>query len=223
MKDIGAAFKFQFQDPNWVSKMLLGALFEFLSILLIGSWLVMGYQVEVIQRVMRKEERALPEWDRLSEKLLRGIKLFVISIIYYIPLGLIIVPLMFFVGLSSAFHSPDVETFSGFTALSAVIFIILPYVLFVGILMPVIYLEFARNERMGDALNVPAVLKFFGRNWANVIILALIMLAVNILSVFGLVLCIVGIFFTSFYAKLVSAHLTGQLYLASVESQVPTA
>lgn len=223
MKDIGAAFKFQFQDPNWVSKMLLGALFEFLSILLIGSWLVMGYQVEVIQRVMRKEERALPEWDRLSEKLLRGIKLFVISIIYYIPLGLIIVPLMFFVGLSSAFHSHEVEAFSGFTALSAVIFIILPYVLFVGILMPVIYLEFARNERMGDALNVPAVLKFFGRNWANVIILALIMLAVNILSVFGLVLCIVGIFFTSFYAKLVSAHLTGQLYLASVESQVPTA
>lgn len=222
MKDIGVAFKFQFQDPNWVSKMLLGALFEFLSILLIGSWIVMGYQVEVIQRVMRKEERALPEWDRLSEKLLRGIKLFVISIIYYIPLGLIIVPLMFFVGLSSTFHSQDVEALSGFTALSAVIFIILPYVLFVSILMPVVYLEFARNERMGDALNVPAVLKFFGRNLGNVILLALIMLVVNILSAFGLLLCIVGIFFTSFYAKLVSAHLTGQLYLASVESQLPT-
>ena len=223
MKDIGAAFKFQFQDPNWVSKMLLGALFEFLSILLIGSWIVMGYQVEVIQRVMRKEERALPEWDRLSEKLLRGIKLFVISIIYYIPLGLIIVPLMFFVGLSSTFHSHDVEALSGFTALSAVIFIIIPYALFVSVLMPVIYLEFSRNERMGDALNVPAVLKFFGRNLGNVILLALIMLVVNILSAFGLLLCIVGIFFTSFYAKLVSAHLTGQLYLASVESQLPTA
>jgi hypothetical protein len=219
MKDIGAAFKFQFQDPNWVSKMFLGALFELLSILIIGSWIVMGYQVEVIQRVMRKDPTPLPEWDRLSEKLLRGIKLFLISVAYYLPLALIFVPFVFLIGLSSTLHSHEVEAFSGFTFVSAVIFVALPYVLFVSILLPVIYLEFARNERVGDALNLAAVLRFFTRNWQNVIILALIMLGVNILSAVGVVFCILGVFFTSFYAKLVSAHLTGQLHLAEIESQ----
>jgi hypothetical protein len=219
MKDIGAAFKFQFQDPNWVSKMFLGALFELLSILLIGSWLVMGYQVEVIQRVMRKDPTPLPEWDRLSEKLLRGIKLFLISVVYHLPLVLIFIPFVFLIGLSSTLHSNEVEAFSGFTLVSAVIFIVLPYVLFVSILLPVIYLEFARNERVGDALNLAAALRFFARNWQNVIILALIMLGVNILSAVGVVFCIVGVFFTSFYAKLVSAHLTGQLHLAKIESE----
>ncbi len=218
MKDIGAAFKFQFQDPNWVSKMFLGALFELLSILIIGSWIVMGYQIEVIQRVMRKDPTPLPEWDRLSEKLLRGIKLFLVSIVYYLPLLLIFIPFVFLIGLSSTLHSHEVEAFSGLTLVSAVIFIVLPYVLFVSILLPVIYLEFARNERVRDALNLAAVLRFFTNNWQNVIILALIMLGVNILSAVGIVFCIVGVFFTSFYARLVSAHLTGQLLLAEIES-----
>lgn len=219
MKDIGAAFKFQFQDPNWVSKMFLGTLFEFLSILLIGSWLVMGYQVEVIQRVMRKEEKVLPEWDRLSEKLLRGIKLFLVSLIYYIPLAIIVLILILFVGISTTFHSAEAEALTGITFVTAIIFIVLPYTLFISILLPVIYLEFARNEHMGDALNIARVLNFFVRNWQNVIILALIMLGVYILSAFGILFCIIGVFFTSFYAKLVSAHLTGQLHLGSPEVQ----
>jgi hypothetical protein len=223
MKDISAAFKFQFQDPNWVSKMFLGALFELLSILLIGSWIVMGYQVEVIQRVMRKDPTHLPEWDRLSEKLLRGIKLFLVSVVYYLPLVLIFIPLVFLIGLSSTAHSEEMQIFSGFTLISAVIFIVLPYTLFVGILLPVIYLEFAKRERVGDALNLATVLRFFKNNWQNVIILALIMLGVNILSAVGILFCIVGVFFTSFYAKLVSAHLTGQLHLATVESQASPA
>jgi hypothetical protein len=218
MKDIGAAFKFQFQDPNWVSKMFLGALFELLSILIIGSWIVMGYQVEVIQRVMRKDPTPLPEWDRLSEKLLRGVKLFLISIVYYLPLLLIFIPFVFLIGLSSTLHSHEVEAFSGLTLFSIVIFVVLPYVLFVNILLPIVYLEFARNERVGDALNLAAVLRFFTNNWQNAIILALIMLGVNILSAVGIVFCIIGVFFTSFYAKLVSAHLTGQLHLAEIES-----
>jgi hypothetical protein len=219
MKDIGAAFKFQFQDPNWVSKMFLGALFELLSVLLIGSWIVMGYQVEVIQRVMRKDPTPLPEWDRLSEKLLRGIKLFIISVVYYLPLAFIFIPFVLLIGLSSALHSHEVEAFSGITLISVVILVVLPYVLFVSILLPVIYLEFAKREHMGGALNLATVLRFFTKNWQNVIVLALILIGVNILSAVGVVFCIIGVFFTTFYAKLVSAHLTGQLHLAAVESQ----
>jgi hypothetical protein len=220
MKDIGAAFKFQFQDPNWFSKMFLGAAFELLSIILIGSWIVMGYQIEVIQRVMRSDQNVLPEWDKLSEKLLRGIKLFIVTLVYYLPLAIIILMLVFFVGIGTAMRSTDAEALTGLTFVSAIIFIVLPYVLFLNILLPVIYLEFARNERMGDALNLSAILNFFTHNWQNVIILALIMFGVNILSSLGIVFCLVGVFFTSFYAKLVSAHLTGQLHLSAAAGQI---
>jgi hypothetical protein len=220
MKDIGAAFKYQFQDPNWFSKMFLGAVFELLSIILIGSWIVMGYQIEVIQRVMRNEQNVLPEWDKLSEKLLRGIKLFIVTLAYYLPLAIIIFMLVFFVGIGTAMRSTDTEALTGLTFVSAIIFIVLPYVLFLNILLPVIYLEFARNERMGDALNLSAILNFFTHNWQNVIILALIMFGVNILSSLGIVFCLVGVFFTSFYAKLVSAHLTGQLHLSAAAGQI---
>lgn len=67
MKDIGASFKFPFRDPNWVSKMFLPSLFEFLRILLIGALFVIRYQVEVIKRVIQQVQNALPDWDRLFE------------------------------------------------------------------------------------------------------------------------------------------------------------
>ena len=222
MNDIGAAFKFQFRDPNWVSKMLLGALFEFLGLLLIGRFLVMGYQVEVIQRVIRKEQNPLPEWDRLSEKLLDGIKLFVISIVYLIPLLAILLLIVFFVLFGAALNLDEVVALSSVTFVAAILLIVLPYSLFIAILMPTIYMKYALNKKMSNALNVSAVLKFFAQNWQNVIILALIMLGVSLLAFFGVLFCIIGIFFTSFYAKLVSAHLTGQLYLASPDAQAST-
>ena len=199
--------------------MFLGGLFEFLSILLIGSFFVIGYQIEVIQRVMRKEPNVLPDWDRLSEKLLRGIKLFVVSFIYVVPLLLIILPIVLFIIFGAASESEELATFGGMTLLSALILIVLPYSLLLNIFMPVIYLKFAMKESLSDALNLAAILRFFKQNWQNVIILALIMVGVNLLATFGLLFCIIGIFFTGFYAKLISAHLTGQLYLASAESQ----
>jgi hypothetical protein len=219
MPDIGAAFKFQFRDPNWVSKLLLGALFSLLGVFLIGAFLVMGYQVEVIQRVIRKEPNPLPEWDRLSEKLLRGVKLFVVSIAYFLPLFVIVFPIILFLVFGVASDSEAIAAFSGMGLAAAILFIVLPYSLFVAVLLPVIYLKFALRERIGDALNVASILRFFGQNWQNIILLALIMLGVNLLAALGVLFCIVGIFFTSFCAKLVSAHLTGQLYLASADAQ----
>jgi hypothetical protein len=219
MKDIGAAFKFQFRDRNWPSKMLLGSLFEFLSILLVGQLFVIGYQIEVIRRVTRHEENPLAEWDRLSEKFLTGLKLFIVSIIYFIPVFIILFPVLFFFLFSAITQSEEAAAFGSLTFVAIIILVVLPYSLFVSILTPVIYMRYALTDRMGEALNVPAVLKFFKQNWVNVVILALIMLGINFLAALGFLFCIVGIFFTTFYAKLVSAHLTGQLYLASPEAQ----
>jgi len=218
MKDIALAFKFPFRDPNWVSKMLLGSLFEFFGILLIGEFFIIGYQIEVMKRVVRQEENPLPDWGRLSEKFLTGLKLVIVSVIYFLPILIIFLPVLFFWFASGILQREEAAALGSFAFLMVVFLVVIPYSLFFSILLPIIYLRYALTDRIGEALNVPAVLRFFQQNWGNVVILALIMLGVNFLAVFGVLFCVVGIFLTSFYAKLVFAHLTGQLYLASAEA-----
>ena len=64
--DLGQGFRFFFEDPDWVKKILIGGVFMLLSSLIVGAIFVAGYGVHVLRRVVRGEPRPLPEWEELG-------------------------------------------------------------------------------------------------------------------------------------------------------------
>jgi hypothetical protein len=212
MKDLGTAFIFPFKDKNWVSKFLLAALFMILALIGIGIFILAGYLVQVTQRSMRNDPNPLPPWNDIGVKFVLGFKYVLIYVVYILPILFLAIPL-FALAIAAQFASQGeilalvVSIYAfGFTIL------IIPYSIALNLLLPVITYRFALHERMGDALDVTAVVKTFTRSWQNTIVIALICVGVQSFAAVGLILFLIGVLFTIFYSYLVSAYLAGALY-----------
>jgi len=220
MKDLGKAFSFMFDDPSWVMKVIIAALFMLLSLLGIGLFVLLGYFVELIQRVIRREQHPLPEWSDVGVKLVVGFKYFVVILVYTLPIILLVVPLIALMGISAL--SEESQAFSAFIAIYTFGYMLLmvPYILFFTLLTPIITYRFALRERIGDGLDVGGILVDFRRNWQNTLVVALISVGLESFASIGILGFFVGIFFTLFYAYVVVGHTYGTLYLSTQEGTV---
>jgi hypothetical protein len=82
----GDNLTYMFKDPNWVTKMLLGGLFGIIPIV---NFVTGGYGLQVINNVRGDRAPVLPEWNDFGKMWVDGLKLFVIGLIYSIPIWLI--------------------------------------------------------------------------------------------------------------------------------------
>ena len=223
MKNIGDAFAFPFRDPNWVTKFIIGAVFGLLSLVLVGIPVLYGYYIELSQRVRRKEQYPMPEWTDIGVKFVLGFKYCLALLVYYLPVFIVIIPALFFL-LIAAVSGSEVGHALGSAAFMAAIFLFaVPYSLIVTLLTPAITVEFAERGSFRDALRVGRVLRLFRSQWQNALIAALIGLGVGTLAGIGLILLLVGIFLTDFYAKLILFHLYGQIGEIADEARPPQA
>jgi hypothetical protein len=213
MKDLGKAFSFIFKDPSWVSKTALAAVFMILSLVLVGFFILVGYFLQITQRVMRRQEPALPEWNDIGVKFVVGIKFCVVYLIYLIPVVIFMIPLAILAAASGFADQPDVVGMAFGIYLFGLTLLIVPYSLVLGIATPIIVYRFAERERIGDAIDVVRVAGLFRANWQNSLIVALIALGLQSFSGIGMVVFLVGFFFTMFYAYAVSSYMSGLLYL----------
>lgn len=213
MKNIGDSFTFPFKDPEWPTKIIIGGLFVILSFAFVGLPVLYGYFIELIQRVRRREQQPLPEWKDVGVKFITGIKYLVALLVYSIPVILVMAGfVVFMLLLSLGLHEHSIAGF--FTGMAGVIFVIIfvmPYSLVVAILTPVITLKFAERERISDALRITEVFRTFRMCWQDTLIAALIGFGVEILASAGLLMLIIGVVLTIFYASLVRFHLIGQI------------
>ena len=211
MKNISEAFSFPFKDPDWVSKALIGGIFTLLSIILIGIPVLYGYYIELVQRLRRHEQNPLPEWSELGVKFIVGVKFLITLFVYYLPLIIIMFPILIIVAIASIQESHMAGMFGGAALLTVIFLVVIPYSLFMSVLTPIISVEYAEKESMGDGLQVGKILKLFKVHWQDCLIATLITIGVGILASVGIIFFIVGILFTSFYASLVRFHLYGQI------------
>lgn len=113
--DLINAFTFVFQDKAWPKKILIGILISLTSILIIPGLIVTGYVVEVAQRV-NNGEADLPEWNKIGEKIVKGLQVILFSLVYVFPWALIFIFIsrniwpIFLIGFS-IFHPVIVSQF----------------------------------------------------------------------------------------------------------------
>jgi len=185
---VGRAFSFMFEDKNWVVKIILGAVFNLLTLVLIGIPFVLGYLLEVAKNSSEGKELPLPEWDKLGDKFVRGLIYLVILIIYSIP-GMILsfIPCVKF-------------------CLGPLYFLALAFVL------PYITVKYAQTGSFEEVFRFNEIIEFVKDNLSNLIILILLTIALGIIATFGVLALVVGIFFTMFWADLGIFYLYGQVY-----------
>jgi len=213
MKDIGKAFSLPFKDPSWPSKFIIAGLFMLLCLLGIGIPVIVGYLIQVTQRVMRREEPALPEWSDIGVKFVLGFKYCVVYFIYLIPVFLLVIPV---IGLAVATNTTDAPEMVGVLSIVYVFgftLLVIPYSLLLTAIFPIIAYRFALGEKISDAIDIGKIFRDFRVNWQNTVVVALISIGIESFAFLGLLFFLIGVFFTVFYVYLVSAAMHGTLYL----------
>ena len=212
MDDIGRAFAFPFKDPQWFVKFLIGCLMCMLAVLGIGLFILAGYFIQITQRAMRNEERALPDWGGIGQKLVLGIKIVIVYLVYLLPVILLMIPLFPLAILTDRPEAVDIVGLFSLVYFFGFVLIIVPYSIALTIASPIINYRFALNESIGDALDIGAIVKDFGKNWQNVLVVVLITIGIQSFAWIGVVLFIIGVLFTVLYSYMVPAYLSGMLY-----------
>jgi hypothetical protein len=188
MQNVGRAFSFMFEDKKWAGKIFLGAIFNLLSLILIGIPFVLGYLLELAKNSSQGKEIPLPEWDNLGDKFVRGLVYIIIIIIYSIP-G------------SIAYFIPCVGYCLGPLYFLALLFII-----------PYLTVKYAQTGSFEDAFRFNEMFDFVKKNINNLIIVVLLSIALSIIACFGILALVVGILFTAFWADLAIYYLYGKVY-----------
>lgn len=214
--DIGSAFTFAFDDEEWIKKLAIGGVILLfaapLSIVLVGLALllpVFGYMIETLKNVRDGQPKPLPAWEDFGNLFSKGLMVFVIGLVYNIPVILIACASA---GVNIGSQQLDSDTAASLAfavvCLNCVqfIFSILAYAL-----IPAGLIRYAQYDTLGSAFQFGEIFNFIRENIGDYVIVLLLGIVAGIIALFGLILCGIGLFFTTFWSYLVNAHLYGQL------------
>jgi len=210
--DFGLSFSYPFQDEEWVKKIVLTAVISLIP--LIGQLALIGWLVELTRRVIRGDSEPMPDWADFGGILVLGLKAFAIGFVYALPLMFISIPMAIFDSLidsesAVALYTVVTLCFSCFALI---------YGLALAFFFPAAVGELASNDDLGAAINPVKILAHVRAAPSAYLLAFLGTIVAGFLSGFGIILCFVGIIFTTVYASAVQGHLYGQAYLEATKS-----
>ncbi|MFQ6102401.1 MAG: DUF4013 domain-containing protein [Anaerolineae bacterium] len=170
--DIGKATGFVFEDEEWASKLLLGAVIMLIPIF--GGFALLGYAIAVIRNVMAGEPKPLPAWDDLGRYFMDGLMFWVATLIYALPFLILICPIAV-VWLLPALAGEQEDLAAILAGVSGLVSLGLGclaalYGILLGLLTPVLQIRYAETGEIGACLRFGEVLRFLFANIGSVII-----------------------------------------------------
>lgn len=191
--DFSNSFRYVFKDSKWLSKIFIGGLWNFASLLFFGIPFVLGYFLSVVENCIneKEDESPLPNWKNLSGIFQKGFMLGIIYFAYTIPVILI-----------SSFLE---DSFGDSDAIVLLLFMVVLFWL------PIVTIIYAKTGDLMSAFKFEEMLNSVMSNTGIYVPMVLISLAVIGFSFFiGAFVAGIGIPFTTFWGMLVVAHLFGQ-------------
>lgn len=212
------SLRFIWGDRRWLEKSAVGVLFTLFSLILIGIPVLAGYWLEIVRQAARGPLSELPEWTDLGKKFMDGLGVVVIFIVWQLPVWLS----SGVAGLWAGFLNQRAgDNF----LIAAVILCVQCLVWLLSIvlwaLMAAALIRYATHDRLAEAFNVRGVLDLIRERPARFIGALVASWVVSLISLFGLLLCFVGIFLTGFWAACVSGNLYGQVIRPEAEAPAP--
>jgi hypothetical protein len=89
--ELGRAFNYIFDDPDWLAKLSIAVVWGFVSLLvpivigLIGVAVLLGYMIELVRNVSTGERFPMPRWVDYGRKINDGFSLLVAVFVYNLP------------------------------------------------------------------------------------------------------------------------------------------
>lgn len=207
-------FTYVFDDPQWIPKVLVGGLFVLASFVIVGIFFLYGYMARLTRNVIDGVANPLPDWDDLGEYFSEGLKLFAVGLVYAIPIaivvGLGILPAAF-MGNSDS----DAARTLGGLSVTCVYCLMLPLSLALALWLPAALLMVVVTRDFSAAFDFSRIWQFIRANIGNYLLAIVVWLVARFAAGLGVVLCVVGVVFTMFWAFTVAAHAFGQVYRLS--------
>jgi hypothetical protein len=224
--DIGRAFSFVFEDENWIVKILIaaaillaGVVFSWVLIipLLLAFILVSGYSAEITRRVIRGNPDELPEWDDWGQFFGDGLKVWVIGIVYALPIIIVSICLAIPSGLLA-------EEAEGLSAVMGVCIgcISLLWAVVMSVTLPAAIAFYVDEEDLGAAFRFGDIFAFVRENLSTYLLTFVMSWVANLIGSLGSIVCGVGWLVTGPYAWMVTGNLYGQAYLEGKGQVVET-
>jgi hypothetical protein len=207
--NLGKAFVFAFEDKDWLKKLGIAGLVMLIP--LIGQITVLGWAIEVTRRVINHESETLPDWSAFGDYLVKGLKLFVIGLVYALPIILLSIcgnlPTMFLQDNNDQTMVTLISTVSICVGCISAI-----YGLAMAFIVPAAYAKFAVTDELGAAFRFSEVFGLVRAAPAAYLLALLGTIVAGVVASLGLILCFIGVIFTMAWAYTIQAHLWGQAY-----------
>ena len=215
--NIGKAFSYQFEDPDWMKKIGIAA--AVMLIPLVGGIVVSGWGVEVARRVIHREQYPLPEWNDFMGYLVKGLKLMVISLVYMLPIILVSICPSVLIPFASEQGEDAIMTVVSIVSICFSCLVII-YALFAGLVLPAALGKFAATDDLKSAFRFGEVI---GMVRAKPMVFVMVLLGGFLSSLIGSagsIACGIGVLVTVPYSIAINGHLWGQAYLEAGQDQV---
>jgi hypothetical protein len=222
--DIGKAFTFVFDDKDWIVKILIAAGITLVGIVFfwliippfLAAFVLSGYGVEITRRVIRGDAEVLPAWEDWGAFFTDGLKVFVIGIVYALP----IIAVSICLGIPAGILSDNGESAaSAFSALLSCINFLWGIVM--AFLLPAAIASFVAKDDMAAAFRFGDVFALVRDNFVTYLLVAVLSWVASIIGGLGLLVCGVGVLVTAPYATWVTNFLYGAAYVEATGQAPP--
>lgn len=204
--DIGSSFSYMFQDEDWIKKILIGGVVGLIPIV---NFAAIGYMIQTIRNVRDGQALPLPEWDEFGKYFVDGLWIFLIFLVWAIPI--IVVACLQGVGtavLADA-SSDAANALSIISACFACVTVL--WGLVIAAVSPAIMVRYAEVGEFMAGFQFSEIVDIIRANVRSYIIVVLLMWVAGLIASFGVILCVIGVIFTQFWSYLVAGNLMGQL------------
>jgi hypothetical protein len=222
--NIERAFKYVFEDKQWVSKILIGVLLSLFAWLIIPAFILNGYMIAVIRKVMDGQEtegNTLPEWDDWGKLTRDGFFLTVAQFVYTLPfLFLLFVGFIATVGLGGT----DSQILAAGLFTTWLVIGCLGLLLTVALLFltPGLAIQYAIKDDFGACFRVREIWDIITGNMADILIvfvvtllagfvLSLVTGVLSIIPCLGWIAAVILSLAFGPYLVMVTGHLYGQI------------
>lgn len=212
--DFARALTFPFDDEEWLKKLGLAVLIQFIPI--VGTFAIQGWSFGISQRVKQNDATPLPDWSDFGGLLSRGFMLFLAQLVYQIP-TVIFFCVMSFIFLLPALGGESEEAIAALGGAAMFISVCCSCIIFLyAIAASLVYfagwIRYIDTEELSTFFQFGDNIALFRENMGDFgqAILFFILAGVAVGVVSSVTFGIVGLVAAPFYAYF-GGHIIGQL------------
>jgi hypothetical protein len=210
--DLSKSFAFVFDDEDWVQKVLIGGILSFIPIV---NLVTLGYGLRVLKNVAEGVDKPLPAWADFGEYFVKGLVSVFGSAVWALPIILLSMVLAVVDAVTGYRADPQYVSvparicMSGFSCLAGL------YGLFLGLVLPAAMTKYAVSGEFAAFFRFGEIFSYIKSHLGPYIVALLLGAVATFIGGLGVILCVIGVAFTSFWSSLVANHLLGTVFLAS--------